>query len=476
MSAISRLTTRSVGFGIAFAAASFAPAAGLAADAPRSGVGIAIAPGPDGQLVVQTVLPGGPADRAGIKTGDVLLAVNGTSLAGLAPAEVARLVAGAPDTSVELRVRHAPGQEATLSIKRAPLPAAPGSLAPEPPPTGQAKPPPGVLKLHKAGIRDELAGMDAYRLLVPEGWQVDGGVAWRPDRPAVPADITVRVRNPRGPQELAIFPSQLFNWSPLLEQAIQHGQKYLGCEVLRPVDGPLAALKAIVAPRFRPELRGRFQVVAESELPRLARAAAPSYQQPGVPVNVRAGRIRIEYPLADRQFQEDLTCVFFTVEGPSGVMWAVDQITSARTEKGKLDEERPLFETVLFSARPDLEWFDQYMAVSRILVEGANQTQAQVMERARIQRAASQHVSETIRSAYQARQATMDRVARNYDEKAVRGVQAYWNPLDGSRVEVPDQYEHVWTNPQGEYIYSNSASYDPNVGSNRNWQELEKAK
>jgi hypothetical protein len=131
---------------------------------------------------------------------------------------------------------------------------------------------------------------------------------------------------------------------------------------------------------------------------------------------------------------------------------------------------------MLFSARPNLEWFDQYMAVSQILVQGANQTQAQIMERARIQRAASQHVSETIRSTYQARQATMDRVALNYDEKAVRGVQAYKNPLDGSRVEVPNEYEHVWTNPQGQYIYSNSPSYNPNLDSNLHWQELEKAK
>jgi PDZ domain-containing protein len=452
------------------------PGEAVAADAPRAGVGILIGPGPDGQTVVQSVLPGGPADRAGIKTGDVLLSANGTPLSGLAPANVVRLVVGPLDTNVELRVRHAPGQEATLSIKRAPLQAVPAPPAPEPPSTGQAKRPPGVLKLHKAGIRDELAGMDAYQLLVPEGWQADGGVLWRPDRPAVPADITVRVRNPRGPEELAIFPSQLFNWSPLLEQAIPRGQKYLGCEVVRPVDGPLAALKAIVLPRFRTELRDRLRIVAESELPRLAKAAAPSYQQPGVPVNVRAGRIRIEYPAGDRQFQEDLTCVFFAVEGPSGVMWAVDQITSARTERGKLDEERPLFETVLGSARPNLEWFDQYMAVSQILVQGANQTQAQVMERARIQRAASQHVSETIRSAYQARQATMDQVARNYDEKAVRGVQAYRNPLDGSRVEVPDQYEHVWTNPQGDYIYSNSPGYNPNLDSNLHWQELEKAR
>jgi hypothetical protein len=115
------------------------------------------------------------------------------------------------------------------------------------------------------------------------------------------------------------------------------------------------------------------------------------------------------------------------------------------------------------------------MQISQMLIQGFYQNQAQVMERARIQREASQHVSASIMQAYQSRQATMDRVAQAYDEKAVRGVQAYRNPDDGSTVEAPDEYEHVWKNGLGEYIYSNSASYDPNVGSNQHWQELEKA-
>ena len=35
-------------------------------------------------------------------------------------------------------------------------------------------------------------------------------------------------------------------------------------------------------------------------------------------------------------------------------------------------------------------------------------------------------------------------------------------------------YSHVWSNRLGEYHLSNSASYNPNVGSNIQWQEMRK--
>lgn len=462
----------------------------VAADAPRGGVGISIMATLDGHIFVQAVLAGGPADWAGVKTGDVILSVNGRTLSGLSPAEVAVLIAGPPDTEVQLRVRHALGQEATLAVRRTALHAAIGSTS-QPSPQMEAREAPlpanathndpprhpaaAFVRMHKVGIRDAQAGQDAYEVLVPEDWQAGGGVVWHPDRAAAPADVTVRVRNPNGSEEFTLFPGQLFTWSPLVAQTVPPGQKYLGCEVRRPMDGALTALKMIVVPRFRPEVSNKCQLVTQTDLPQLAQAAAPMYQQPGVPVIVRAGRIRIEYALGDHQMQEDLTCVFFNAQSPAGATWALDQITSFRAEKGKLDKQMPLLETIAFSARPNLAWFDQYTAVSQTLVQGFYQTQAQIMERARIQRDASQHVSETIRQAYETRQAAMDRIAQTYDEKAVRGVQAYHNPLDGSTVEVPDEYEHVWTNPAGEYIYSNNPRYDPNVGSNLHWQELEKA-
>jgi carboxyl-terminal processing protease len=68
-----------------------------------SGVGLTVT-GVKRGLRVATVLPGTPAQRARIKNGDLITAVDGRSLAGV-PAEVATArIKGPPGTSVELRV------------------------------------------------------------------------------------------------------------------------------------------------------------------------------------------------------------------------------------------------------------------------------------------------------------------------------------------------------------------------------------
>jgi hypothetical protein len=41
-------------------------------------------------------------------------------------------------------------------------------------------------------------------------------------------------------------------------------------------------------------------------------------------------------------------------------------------------------------------------------------------------------------------------------------------------VQLPSGYSNVWVNRSGEYILSNQAGYNPNVGSNIEWHPLEK--
>jgi len=73
---------------------------------------------PDGaQLTVSNVTPEGPAARAGVQTGDVLLKVDGTAVT--TPLEAFRLLRGPPGSTVVLTVRRA-GSELSISVTRAP--------------------------------------------------------------------------------------------------------------------------------------------------------------------------------------------------------------------------------------------------------------------------------------------------------------------------------------------------------------------
>jgi carboxyl-terminal processing protease len=68
-----------------------------------SGIGVEVNPNPKGLQIVQ-VFNDTPASRAGLKPQDLIVAVNGRSLAGLPEDDATSLVKGAPDTDVTLRV------------------------------------------------------------------------------------------------------------------------------------------------------------------------------------------------------------------------------------------------------------------------------------------------------------------------------------------------------------------------------------
>jgi carboxyl-terminal processing protease len=90
---------------------------------PPSFTGIGVAVDPDRRgLLIARVFDSSPAARASLQPGDVIVAVNGRSLAGLSPATAAGLIKGPPGTDVRLAVRErraAKTRMRTLRLTRA---------------------------------------------------------------------------------------------------------------------------------------------------------------------------------------------------------------------------------------------------------------------------------------------------------------------------------------------------------------------
>jgi carboxyl-terminal processing protease len=83
-----------------------------------SGVGLNVSPVKRG-LRIASVLPDTPADRAGLTEGDLIVAVDGESIAGV-PAEVATArIKGPPGTEVELRIDPLSGKPRNVTLERA---------------------------------------------------------------------------------------------------------------------------------------------------------------------------------------------------------------------------------------------------------------------------------------------------------------------------------------------------------------------
>jgi carboxyl-terminal processing protease len=93
-----------------------------------SGVGLTVVERPRG-LLVAGVFDGSPADRAGIRPGDVITAVNGKSIAGKRSEVSTALIKGKPGTYVRLEIRRR-GRTLRLRVRRARIrvPAVEGAL------------------------------------------------------------------------------------------------------------------------------------------------------------------------------------------------------------------------------------------------------------------------------------------------------------------------------------------------------------
>ena len=72
-----------------------------------------------GGLRVFEVPPDGPAARAGLEVGDVIVAIDATEVGGLRPPQIAERLRGPVGTRVELRVVRG-GRTLTVSVERAP--------------------------------------------------------------------------------------------------------------------------------------------------------------------------------------------------------------------------------------------------------------------------------------------------------------------------------------------------------------------
>ena len=71
--------------------------------------------------------------------------------------------------------------------------------------------------------------------------------------------------------------------------------------------------------------------------------------------------------------------------------------------------------------------------------------------------------------------ADRDRSAQGRAEafrEVLGGVETHADPIGGQSVWLPAGYKDYWVNAKGEYLLSDQAGMDPNVGSTDNWQRM----
>ena len=342
-----------------------------------------------------------------------------------------------------------------------------------------------VVKYKTASYVDtEGIGTKAFSLLIPSDWQFEGNVNWVLDNPMMPGTVNIQVWNPTGSQELDVFPNQAFFWTdnPLVQQTNPPGSTYFGALVRSPL-GPIDALKEISLPMFRSNAEN-LKVVSEQELPELDKLFKTGTDPTtGTSYSAKGGKIRVEYSLNGVIMEDEMYCVIQSVKIPiqsiygtvTSDNWYMTYLASFRAEKGKLDSESKIFQTIAFSTQTDKNWLNKYNQLVSYLIQNQIRQIQSVGEFSRILSQMSNQISDENLKDWEQRQSVNDQLVKDFCNQILE-IQPYTNPIDGNTVDLPSGYTSVWTNSLGEYVLGESPSFNPNLGSNMNWQPITPAK
>jgi len=323
-------------------------------------------------------------------------------------------------------------------------------------------------------------GTKAFSMLIPSDWQAEGSINWALDIPAMPVAGDFRAWNPGGHEEFHFFPNQAFFWSnnPMLQQTFPSGSRYFGALVKSP-EGVLDALVDIALPELRSNVQN-LRVVSRETLPQIKNYFQTGTDlATGVVTSADGGKIRVEYTLNGLQMEEEFYCVIQSQDIPvptvygatSNLNWYMTYLESFRAEKGKLDPQAKTFQTISYFARTDVNWLNKYNQVVNYLIQQQIQKIQSLGQISSLASQASNDVSDANYEAWQQNQNIRDQMGRDFSNSQLN-IDTYRNPFDGSQVDLPSGYNSVWANSLGEYILSDSPSYNPNTESNLNWQQM----
>jgi hypothetical protein len=327
-----------------------------------------------------------------------------------------------------------------------------------------------VVKFTRLSVKDPgINNIECVSMLIPAGWTTEGGVQWFPDY-AILANLLMRITDPQSGAMIEFLPIQHFTHIANPVVPMQPGQNYMGMIVWEPITDIPRFVQTFYMPQVLQHLQHARQLSQEN----LDKVAATYAQAYGLQ-HVKCGRVRYEFDHAGQTWQEDVYVTITYTPWEMGTLWSVPSAYSFRAPKGKLDAMTPQMAATVNSMRLNLDWFAGYQYVQKLF----NDRMAGSIRDARAISDTITRNSEEIRrmysDSYRRQSESQDRISASFSEY-VRGVETYKNPFEDRPVQLPSGYNDAWVNARGEYILSNSAGFDPNVGDTTEWRRMPTAR
>jgi hypothetical protein len=324
-------------------------------------------------------------------------------------------------------------------------------------------------------------GLAVGTIAVPEGWTASSNIEWTYSNVSFPMRMSARIAAPDGSAWLEWFPAEMFYWLEPRDTSVAIGGHAFGM-IHRPGIGVQEAMHRFVLGRYRGRAQN-LQVLGYRPIGNLARALG----QP--PTEGESIAARVRYQLGGRTVDEEFFAILTNViripyHGPQGTTYEYHRsllyVHSMGAADGKLDGLHPLLGFVAASWRADPVWRRHAQQVLQQLADQFNRNlaagYARIAAAGRLSRAISANNDAMIRSIEAQRQATnqsQDRINDNFSQY-IRGTERMQDPYYGTSEQSYTNKYH-WTDGFGNYQHSNDANFNPNNGSNTNWQRMQPA-
>jgi hypothetical protein len=357
----------------------------------------------------------------------------------------------------------------------------------------------GPVVLRKHTFKDAgMGGMDSHTMLVPQGWQVEGGVRWT-NHPSAYVHFVANASAPGSgagvscdfdrtfryadPQTLARMGQQLGHRDPdgtvVMTPPQQAGDTAL--YAILPALRPSATDVRMLDARTCPDAEQAFRQLLGPVMQQLE-------SQPDTQTWLHCEVVRVEYQEGGRRYEEEIAYNVFGSHFMTRTeflnmdqgMWFVNGVRSLRAPKGRLEEERGVLTAVLGSLRETPQWstarHELAMKIARIRHEGNMQRIRDMGEFARSQARQNSELSDAQMAAWRDRQASQDRIHK----QTIHGIREVneWNSANGGTLTVDMNYQRVFEDPLGNVVMTNDPSYDPGTDPSLtgSWTELNRSR
>ncbi len=363
--------------------------------------------------------------------------------------------------------------------------------------------PKGSVVLSKHTVHDQGArGIASHTLLAPSDWKKDLQVEWRPQMQMGFVNLVGGVKA-QDQREARFHRMEAYSWYQSSMAANQptarRGDNAGGRIWMRPPSSPAAYATEVLLPKARPGARGA-QIIHIEEVKSVAQTwrnmfAESIRQQEQLnamnrgmgggtqsKTHIAVPRVRVRYEEGGQRYEEEFTFVFFGIFTSmrmngmsfSGADWSVSDVRSVRAPAGQLDKARPMLRTILHSVRMTEQWHAMYRSLMAYIIKMRQKAHAITMEgirkRSEIIAKSGDDIRAIYSKTYKDTQASNDRIGRAWSN-TMRGVDDFKLP-DGTTRQLDSSYDHVYTNGNDQFIFTNDSLYQPNVGSTQDWTKL----